>query len=136
VMLYNLYGGHSGPGPKASAEFIRATLRKARKHLGDDVHAALATGGYVWMEGMGVQSVTEKQAFRRLKEADAVSHRDPNSMAIYADLSGWEKMWFADGMTLQHWAQICRESGVDSISIWRLGGNEVASVDKYVSLAP
>jgi spore germination protein YaaH len=136
VMLYNLYGNHSGPGPKASDEFIRTTLAKAKKYLGKNVNAALATGGYVWIEGMGVESVTEKEALARLRDTYVVPRRDPNSMALFARLSGWEGMWFADGVTLQHWAEISREEGVDSFSIWRLGGNDPASVERFSTLAP
>jgi len=47
IMLYNLYGLHSGPGPKANKDFIETTLERMNL-LPADKTVAFATGGCMW----------------------------------------------------------------------------------------
>ena len=72
--------------------------------------------------------------------------RDPASHALYfkaADNSpgspllakggttgGVCEIWYADGATLAHWADVGRSLGFGDVSLWRLGGNTAASLAK------
>lgn len=136
VMLYNLHGSHSSPGPKASASFIRTTLRLAKKQLGPEVQAAFASGGYVWHPDGKVQDVTEQLALARLKKAGTEAVRDADSGAMYFSHQDskhkGQVVWYADGQTLKSWKRISAEEGITSFALWRLGGNEKASLMEYL----
>ncbi len=136
VMLYNLRGPHSGPGPKATYAFIRTTLRQARRRLGPGVQAAFSTGGFVWLPDGKVQDVTEQQAAARQREGDAQAVRDPASGALHfvhrEGARQGQELWYADGQTLHSWKQVAAREGVTSFALWRLGGNVTASLAEYL----
>ena len=126
VMLYNLYGPHSGPGPKADDAFIQRTCRKMAA-LPGPAAVALATGGVVWRDGKNGTMRTEEEARQWLKaHAGIETVRDEKSGALkasYTDGIHEDTLWYADSDTLNHWAAVASGEGYHHICIWRLGGN-------------
>ncbi|MEA5060721.1 MAG: glycosyl hydrolase family 18 protein [Candidatus Pelethousia sp.] len=127
MMCYNLYGGHSGAGPKADAAFISELVQKMQALPGRK-DFAIATGGFDWC-GDSVQQLTETGA-KSLAATFTVSEewRDEASRCVafrYADEKGnSHEVWYADQVTLDFWASLIRTEDGDGISIWRLGGNQ------------
>lgn len=126
VMCYNLHGGHSGPGPKADADFLCRLAEQVRSLPGRR-EFALATGGYDWAGG-SVRQLTEAAALA-LAQGDGVvsSRREEASQAMvlrYVDEAGTpHEVWYADQTTLDYWAGVLREEGCEGLSVWRLGGS-------------
>ena len=126
MMCYNLYGGHSGPGPKADAAFIQKLIAQMAALPGRK-DFAIATGGYDWCNDEAKQ-LTEEAAAELAAKHRAATKRDAASRALsflYKDDEGRRhEVWYADRETLDYWASTIRQdSGNTCISIWRLGGN-------------
>lgn len=127
VMFYNLYGGHSGPGPKADRRFIWHTLSQAAKLPGTP-NVAFANGGFDWTATRKAKSLTQVQAVALQKKYHVEPERDENSRALHFSYDdGKEKhtVWYADEQTLLYWQELAQAVGFKRISIWRLGGNEL-----------
>lgn len=137
MMAYNLYGGHSGPGPKADYELIRKLAGKLSGLPGEH-HLALATGGFDWSEDGSVVSVTEKRASELAKLSTDDPKRDPESGALffeYRDEHGERHtVWYADGNTLTGWMKEAHASGISNIVLWRLGEMDPESLRTLVKL--
>lgn len=127
MMCYNLYGSHSGPGPKADREFLETLISKMKMVPGR-ADFAIATGGFDWSETGTVQALTEQQALRLLTEkgASAVREEESGSMVFsYLDEKGEKhQVWYADKETLKGWRSQIEEAGDYTVSLWRLGGNK------------
>ena len=125
VMLYNLYGLHSGPGPKANKAFIQKVLLQMEALPGEK-SVAFSTGGGVWGSNGKKQQVTEADAKTLAAAYDAELHRDPESQNVffaYENDGVHYQVWYADVKTLNYWSSLVKEKGVEKISFWRLGGN-------------
>lgn len=133
VMLYNLYGKHSGPGPKADGSFIQKTIKKMEALPGDKA-VAIATGGCLWEDYglLGLKSgrrqfLSQAEAVALRKKHKAVETRDPESADLhysFDDNGKKTEVWYADAETLNAWITVAADAGVTDVSIWRLGGNE------------
>lgn len=126
IMFYNLYGGHSGPGPKADRRFIWHTLSEAAKLPGTP-NIAFANGGFDWSAPKKAKGITLAQAVALQKKYQAQPERDENSRALHFTYSqGSEKhtVWYADEATLNYWQQLAQAVGFKRFSSWRLGGSE------------
>lgn len=126
VMFYNLYGGHSEPGPKADRRFIWHTLSAVAKLPGTP-NVAFATGGFDWTAPRKAKSLTQIQAEALMKKYKVNPERDDASRALhfeYDDGKVKHTVWYADGETLKYWQGLAEAVGFKRISIWRLGGNE------------
>jgi spore germination protein YaaH len=125
VMFYNLFGTHSGPGPKADKKFIQKTLSKMAA-LPEPKSVAFATGGCLWSSKGEKRFITESEAERLLAESKAPQKRDEVSGVVFfkyrKGISVYE-VWYADAATLDYWTKLAEESGVRDIALWRLGGN-------------
>lgn len=127
VMCYNLYGTHSGPGPKADIRFLRETAQKFREI--PKMSYALASGGFLWNSAGRVErSVTEQEAVSICREFGAEVTRDQDSLAmtaVYRDGEETYTIWYADGVTLSAWQEAIRSAvGEDAMfDLWRAGGN-------------
>ncbi len=125
IMCYNLHGDFSGPGGKASPEFIENLIEKTSRIPGKK-EFAIATGGFSWESNGKVNSITEVQAVKLLKESNEEVKRDGESQCLffsYKDKNNINhEVWYADKITLKSWMNVIREKGYD-VSIWRLGGN-------------
>ena len=133
VMCYNLFGTHSGPGPKADSAFLRKTAEKFQGV--SNLSYTLASGGFVWdSDGRAVRSVTEQQAVAICRESGAVVTRDPDSAAltaVYQEGGETHTLVYADGITLAAWQSVLRSAaGEDaSFDLWRAGGNLSVSAE-------
>lgn len=130
VMCYNLYGYHSGPGPKADIAFLKKTCAYYQP-LCATVRMAFATGGFDW-HGDQITALTQQQAEEQLSVAGAEASRDPGSGALtatYIAEGETHTLWYADAQTLATWRDVCRESGFTSFDLFRLGGNNLTDWD-------
>lgn len=133
VMLYNLYGTHSNPGPKADGKFIRETIKKMEALPGKK-GVAFAAGGCVWersglfnlQSGPYKKQIDENTAAKLREKHQAKAQRDAESAALYFDYEENGKkytVWYADSETLNAWITAAAANGIDDITVWRLGGN-------------
>lgn len=133
VMCYNLYGTHSGPGPKADIAFLRETFERCRK-LPGSVSAAFSTGGFVWAGESCEKALTEEEAEELYTSLGAEASelvRDEASGALhftYTQEGTEREVWYADGETLSLWKQTAREYGIRKFSLWKAGGNKEESL--------
>ena len=127
VMCYNLYGTHSGPGPKADVDFLRQTCALYQPLL-PNVRMAFATGGFDW-HGSKIDSLTQQEAAEQLESACVQPERDPASGVLYAayDVDGeTHTVWYADGATLALWRDTCAAEGFTAFDLFCLGGNDLS----------
>lgn len=126
VMVYNLYGLHSGPGPKANKEFIKKTITRMEALPGEK-SVAFATGGCMWVYNGAKNLLTEVEARTLAVTYDLERMRDEESQCVVFDykddLGVSYQVWYADVRTLNYWISVAKEAGVNNISLWRLGGN-------------
>ncbi|QDR79732.1 glycosyl hydrolase family 18 protein [Sporomusa termitida] len=125
VMAYNLYGMHSGPGPKANKEFIQKTAALMQTLPGEK-SLALSTGGCLWSDNGEKRFLTEIEAKTLAAVYEAEPLRDDESQCLvysYQDNGISYQVWYADVKTLNYWLAVAQEQGINNISLWRLGGN-------------
>lgn len=123
VMCYNLYGSHSGPGPKADRQFLQTVMEKM-SYVPGTVDYALANGGFDWGEDDSIVSLTTKQAemLRAEYEADQKVDESGAKYYNYQDENGVShEVWYGDQETLEIWMKWLQEGGNWDYSIWRLG---------------
>ncbi|QJD82353.1 glycosyl hydrolase family 18 protein [Cohnella herbarum] len=124
MMAYNLYGGHSGPGPKADAAFIRKHATRMKKVPGNS-YIALSSGGFDWHSGTGkAVGITEKQASELATRSESTPERDKASGSLHFEYNDSDNVkhtvWYADGTTLSQWIDAAKAKGIQNIAIWRL----------------
>ena len=129
-MCYNLYGSHSGPGPKADVAFLQE-LGESWKQVPGEVHMAFATGGYLWAGEKAEKSLTEQAARSWLEQEKAKATRDGGSGALTADAS--RTLWYADGETLTLWRETLQAMGYAHFDLFRLGGNTEDSLSAFLA---
>lgn len=128
LMGYNLFGTHSGPGPKATPAFL-ANQAAALRALGalDATALALATGGFDWTGPKAASQLTELEAQALVAKKGAQPVRSPGDgylVTHYTDDKGKaHEVWHADATTLGTLWQAGRAAGFTRLAIWRLGGN-------------
>lgn len=125
VMLYNLFGLHSGPGPKANKGFIKKTITRMGPLPGNK-SIALATGGCLWGDNGEKRFLREVDAKDLAKSHKAKPIRDEESQCLvfnYTDKEASYQVWYADAKTINYWISVAKEQGVNNVSLWRLGGN-------------
>ncbi len=128
VMAYNLYGRHSGPGPKATPSFISDIARMvSNAGILETCALALATGGFEWSESGGTVGLTENKAVEiaRHQRLTPVRH-EPDGYLVFRHQkeNGRDaEIWYADAETLRRLRQAAEMTGFRGIYIWRLGGN-------------
>ncbi len=132
VMAYNLYGLHSGPGPKADGPFIQKTIQKMQALPGKKA-LAFSNGGCQWEDAglLGLKKgkakfITEETAVQLAKAYQQQPIRDAASAALhfsYKEKDHTYDVWYADKETLEAWMTLAAKEGISSIYIWRLGGN-------------
>ncbi|MBQ9008007.1 MAG: hypothetical protein IJ088_01570 [Clostridia bacterium] len=133
-MCYNLYGYHSGPGPKADLPFLTEVGNNWQQVPGE-VRMAFSTGGFLWREGKVVQALREKDAVQLLADKGIRPERDADSGALAAEIPGAEggTIWYADGETLRIWRQHLTEMGYRHFDLFRLSGNETESLKLFLN---
>ena len=125
VMLYNLYGLHSAPGPKANKEFVQKTVARMEALPGEK-SAAFSTGGCLWGDNGEKRFLSEADAKTLAVTYGAETRRDEESQCVvfnYKNTGVSYQVWYADVKTINHWIAIAKGQGRNNISLWRLGGN-------------
>lgn len=131
VMLYNLYGTHGGPGPKADGAFIERTIQKMEA-LPPKRAVAFSNGGCLWKDYgfLGLKKGTARfisgeDAVKLARVNKITPERDPDSAALHFsytyDGSKYE-VWYADQETLDAWITLAANKGMPEAILWRLGG--------------
>lgn len=124
VMAYNVFGFHSGPGPKANYQFLDKVVSAFPNQVGN-VGIALATGGFRW-HGDNVQSLTEKDIQTLIDRHQVKPKRDNESDALtftYSEDNNQVEVWYADNVTLTSWVRYLALKGdYRNFSFWRSGG--------------
>ena len=136
VMCYNLYGSHSGPGPKADANFIRELAQKSSGI--SDIVFAFATGGFDWDKDETARQLTQSEAEALAKRVGATPVRDTASGAMqftYKEDNVPHTVWYADGETLAFWIHTAREAGIVNFALWRTGGNTDEALKRVLEAA-
>lgn len=132
MMAYNLYGTHSGPGPKADYAFIAKMGKKMDQLPGEHV-MAFATGGFDWPESGKITALTEQEAAQLSMQSVKSPKRDQGSGAVYFDYIDSENrkhtVRYADARTLAQWMESEKKAGYYKIALWRMGGFEQATLD-------
>lgn len=125
VMAYDLYGTHSGPGPKADDEFLDGLASRFLSKP-NDVEVAFANGGFSWDEEDNASTLTYHQIEKIIEEYDPDIEEDEESGAksfTYEDDDEENEVWYVDEDTLEHWRERIKEHDDDmSFSYWRAGG--------------
>ncbi|WP_052345741.1 glycosyl hydrolase family 18 protein [Paucisalibacillus sp. EB02] len=123
VMAYNLYGYHSGPGPKADYVFLDSLMKRFPNHAGN-IDIALSTGGFSWQDGH-VESMTYEQISEVIRHfhIEPIRHEESGALSfIYQEEGQDVEVWYADATTLKLWTEKLVSNGYKDISIWRAGG--------------
>lgn len=136
IMCYNLYGTHSGPGPKATPEFIQKMIAESES-LPAEITLAFATGGFDWSENGTTIQLSEKDALTLREKYGAVPARDETSGDIvfkYTDETGLtHEVWYADGETILLWINTARAEGINNFALWLIGGNSETSLSSIAN---
>ena len=122
MMCYNLFGYHSGPGPKATKEFLTAMVSKMTAIPKNDRTFALALGGYDWAQGK-VTQLTVHKAEELLADYGVVPSRcEEVANFTYTDEDGVShEVWYGDEVTFTYWSGVLKDLGEGSVDLWRLG---------------
>ncbi|GAB2540218.1 glycosyl hydrolase family 18 protein [Gracilibacillus alcaliphilus] len=132
VMAYNLYGYHSGPGPKADYRFLDEIITNF-PHQDNDFQIALSTGGFSWADG-NIKALTEQEIQRLIDKHHPEQTRDATSDAMtfsVIDEGADTEVWYADETTIKNWVQYLTSHGnYNAFSFWRTGGLSKASIDQ------
>ncbi len=126
VMLYNLYGPHSCPGPKADRAFIGRICGKLAA-LQADSAVAFSTGGCCWKNQEKGTFITQQEAMERAARHRANARRDEKSGALtysYEENGDHYEVWYADTETLNGWIRTAMGNGINEVYLWSLGGND------------
>nr|MBC9203573.1 glycosyl hydrolase [Paenibacillus sp. PL91] len=132
MMAYNLYGFHSGPGPKADHAFIKQ-LTSRMAYLPGKPYIAFSVGGFDWQEAGKATALTEVQASNLAKQKGSTVRRDQASGSVYFDYTDEDQVkhtvWYADEKTLLQWIEIAQQADINKVAIWRLGEMQISSLD-------
>lgn len=124
IMCYNLFGPHSGPGPKADRDFLALTY-EINEVLKPNVSMAFSNNGFSWDSQGNAVAINKREAIAMAKLYDASIQRDEESSSLYYEykdaLGESHEVWFADDRTLSDWMAWGIEAGYTDYSLWRYG---------------
>src|SRR5699024_223401 len=122
VMAYDVFGAHSGPGPKATFEFLDE-LDENLQASNQDVQIAFATDGFQWDKDDVATAVSEKYAASEAVDEE----RDEASGALtykYKDNGEQYEVWYASEESIDGWIEYMemKEYDYQRFFLWRAGG--------------
>ena len=123
VMGYNLHGPFSGPGPRATPDFIGSLGARGRNDMAAAPAIALATGGFVWLPNGKVRQVSWHEALQEVQQAREIG-RSPRGLTPFARFQDGAELWHEDPQSLDAKWQAARSVGFRSLWLWHLGGND------------
>jgi spore germination protein len=129
VMLYNLHGGHSGPGPVATSSWIRSVMTYGRTQCeAGRLVPVLKTTGFAWAVS-GVTSIDAGQARSLAHTHAATIGRDPDGAApffTYRDAKGHHTIYYEDTESLMAKIQTLFDAGAATVVFWSLGREDAS----------
>jgi hypothetical protein len=135
VMGYDLFGGHSGPGPRSTPQFVSGLSTRARFDADSAAALAIAVGGFVWDSGGEVSSIDWSDAQQLADEATS-RRRGGLDGVPSARFDDGSELFFEDAESLAGKWRAARASGFRRLAIWRLGGNDDRLFDLLRNLTP
>jgi hypothetical protein len=123
VMGYDLFGPHSGPGPRATPEFVTGLIPRARGDADGTAGLAIALGGFAWTPDGEVTPIDWARA-GRLSAGAATWQRGTADGVPNARLDDGTEIWFEDPESLLRKWEAAWRSGFRRLLLWRLGGND------------
>jgi len=123
IMGYDLFGPHSGPGPRATPEFVSGLGSRAGGDADSAAGLAMALGGFASEPGGDVRSLDWAQAPLLSAEAQT-SQRGELDRVPNARLDDGTELWFEDPESLLSKWDAAWRSGFRRLLLWRLGGND------------
>lgn len=128
VMFYDLHGAFSGPGPKATPDFLRQTFPLL---AGKAMTAALATGAFQWTNGVFAASLAQSEVDERILAKRLVNER-PDGVSprlVYQEGGKTHEIWHMDPVAMLALWDTAASLGARDLALWRLGGNNPALFD-------
>ena len=123
VMGYDLFGPHSGPGPRATPEFVAGLGRRAVGDADSAAGLAMALGGFAW-EPDGEVRPLDWAVARQLSAEARTRKRGEVDGVPSARLDDGTELWFEDPESLLSKWDAAWTSGFRRLLLWRLGGND------------
>jgi hypothetical protein len=123
VMGYDLFGPHSGPGPRATPEFVSGLRQRLRGDSDSTAGLAMALGGFAWEPGGEVRPLDWARA-AQLSDGAEHRHRGALDGVPSARLDDGTELWFEDPESLLSKWEAAWRSGFRRLLLWRLGGND------------
>ncbi len=122
VMAYDLFGMHSGPGPRSTPTFVTGLSPRAKLDSDGAAALAVAVAGFAWGPDGEVNALDWSDA-RQLADTAQRTQRDVSGVPT-AYLSDSTEIWFEDPESLLGKWRAAWEAGFRRLAIWRLGGND------------
>ncbi len=123
VMGYDLFGPHSGPGPRATPEFVKGLQPRASGDTDSEAGLALAVGGFEWKPDGDVTPLEWVRAGQLSAEGQKWQRSSSDGVPSVRLADGTE-LWFEDPESLIRKWDAAWRSGFRRLLLWRLGGND------------
>ena len=128
VMAYDLFGTHSGPGPRSTPTFVSQLGSRADLDSDSAAAVAIAVGGFAWDPDGDVRpldwSAGHQLAAHAPSQARSRVDQVPN-----ARLGDGTEIWLEDVESLVSKWEAAWTVGFRRLAIWRLGGNDSTLFD-------
>ncbi|UCD24408.1 MAG: hypothetical protein JSW51_00365 [Gemmatimonadota bacterium] len=134
VMAYDLFGAHSGPGPRSTPDFVTGLGPRAEVDADSAAALAVAVRGFAWRPNDEVTSLDWSEAQQRA--AGAQRARRSAADVPNARLDDGTEIWFEDRASLISKWRAAWLAGFRRLAIWRLGGNDERLFDLLRDLRP
>jgi spore germination protein YaaH len=128
VMAYDLFGTHSGPGPRSTPTFVSELSHKASVDGDSSAALALAVRGFAWEPDGDIRSLDWSVAQRLAAETSNTQRRNADHV-LSAQLNNGTVIWFEDVESILSKWQAAWKAGFRRLAIWRLGGNDESFFD-------
>jgi spore germination protein YaaH len=130
IMAYDYQFDYGGGSPVTEDKFLIDSINKAKNDLTDDskIQVGLPTYGYTALEGdYRITILTKDQVFAKTTpEQRANATRIPSSQELIIKVGSQVYVW-QDQQSIQHKINLTKAQGIDSITFWHLGGNELVA---------
>ena len=123
IMGYDLFGPHSGPGPRATPEFVSGLGARAGGDTDSAAGLAMALGGFAWAPSGEVRPLDWSVARQLSAEAPTLQRSELDGVPN-ARLDDGTELWFEDPESLLSKWDAAWRSGFRRLLLWRLGGND------------
>ncbi|KPJ92860.1 MAG: hypothetical protein AMS18_06500, partial [Gemmatimonas sp. SG8_17] len=123
VMAYDLFGTHSGPGPRSTPAYVSQLGSRAAIDADSAGTLALAVRGFAWKPDGEVSSLDWSVA-QQLADRAPHTSRGTVDRVPSARLDDGTELWFEDPESLLSKWQAAWGTGFRQLALWRLGGND------------